>query len=170
MGEWWDNTTLMFMVGMYFARFEAKIKGFVKKRYMILLPLSIAVLVGWYILEEYVIDTFGYYQEWKYHPGYPEKLISLVTQIVLCMLFMVVLLLVNMKIEFKNKALKFLGGICFEVYLIHDVFRWSFFKGVDGDMPDAEYMILTFAASIVSAWLLSLVDRFILNYYNDYSV
>ena len=169
MGEWWYNTTLIFMVGMYFARFEAKIKGFVKKRYMILLPLSIAVLVGWYILEEYVIDTFGYYQEWKYHPGYPEKLISLVTQIVLCMLFMVVLLLVNMKIEFKNKALKFLGGICFEVYLIHDVFRWSFFKGVDGDMPDAEYMILTFAASIVSAWLLSLVDRFILNYYNDYS-
>ena len=168
MGEWWYNTTLIFMMGMYFARFETKIKAFMKKRYMILLPLSIAIFVGWYILEEYVINTFGYYQEWKYHPGYPEKLLSLVTQIILCILFMFVLLLVNMKIEFKNKVLKFLGGICFEVYLIHDVFRWSFFKGLDGDMPDAEYMLLTFAASIVCAWLLSLVDTFILNYYNDY--
>lgn len=169
MGEWWYNTTLIFMMGMYFARFETKIKAFVKKRYVILLPLSIAIFVGWYILEEYVINTFGYYQEWKYHPGYPEKLLSLVTQIILCILFMFVLLLVNMKIEFKNKALKFLGGICFEVYLIHDVFRWSFFKGLDGDMTDAEYMLLTFAASIVCAWLLSLADTFILNYYNDYS-
>lgn len=169
MGEWWYNTTLIFMMGMYFARFETKIKAFVKKRYVILLPLSIAIFVGWYILEEYVINTFGYYQEWKYHPGYPEKLLSLVTQIILCILFMFVLLLVNMKIEFKNKALKFLGGICFEVYLIHDVFRWSFFKGLDGDMPDAEYMLLTFAASIVCAWLLSLADTFILNYYNDYT-
>ena len=169
MGELWYNTTLIFMMGMYFARFETKIKAFVKKRYVILLPLSIAIFVGWYILEEYVINTFGYYQEWKYHPGYPEKLLSLVTQIILCILFMFVLLLVNMKIEFKNKALKFLGGICFEVYLIHDVFRWSFFKGLDGDMTDAEYMLLTFAASIVCAWLLSLADTFILNYYNDYS-
>ena len=169
MGEWWYNTTLIFMMGMYFARFETKIKAFVKKRYVILLPLSIAIFVGWYILEEYVINTFGYYQEWKYHPGYPEKLLSLVTQIILCILFMFVLLLVNMKIEFKNKALKFLGGICFEVYLIHDVFRWSFFKGLDGDMTDAEYMLLTFAASIVCAWLLSLADTFILNYYNDYT-
>ena len=169
MGEWWYNTTLIFMMGMYFARFETKIKAFVKKRYVILLPLSIAIFVSWYILEEYVINTFGYYQEWKYHPGYPEKLLSLVTQIILCILFMFVLLLVNMKIEFKNKALKFLGGISFEVYLIHDVFRWSFFKGLDGDMTDAEYMLLTFAASIVCAWLLSLADTFILNYYNDYS-
>ena len=55
------------------------------------------------------------------------------------------------------------------MYLIHDVFRWSFFKGLDGDMPDAEYMLFTFAASIVCAWLLSLADTFILNYYNDYT-
>ena len=169
MGEWWYNTTLEFMMGMYFARSETKIKDFMKKRYAILLPLSIALLVSWYILEEYAISAFGYYQEWKYHPGYPAKMISLVTQLILCMLFMFVLLLVNMKTEFKNKALRFLGGISFEVYLIHDVFRWSFFRGVDGDMPDAEYMILTYAASIVCAWLLSLADKFILDFYEDYS-
>ena len=169
MGEWWYNTTLIFMMGMYFARFETKIKGFMKRRYVILLPLSSAILVGWYILQKYVISTYGYYQEWKYHPGYPEKLLSLVIQIILCILFMFVLLLINMKIELKNKVLKFLGGICFEIYLIHDVFRWSFFKGLDSDMPDAEYMILTFAASIVCAWLLSLADKFILNFYNEYT-
>ena len=169
MGEWWYNTTFVFMMGICFARFETKIKDFMKKRYAILLPLSIALFVGWYLLEEYVIRTFGYYQEWKYHPGYPEKLISLVTQIILCMLFLFMVLLINLKTEFGNKVLKFLGGICFEVYLIHDVFRWALFKGVDGDMPDAEYMILTFAASIVCAWLLSLADRLILNFYYDYS-
>ena len=169
MGEWWYNTTLIFMMGMYFARFEAKIKGFMRKHFANLLLLAIALLVGWLILEEYVLRTYGYNQEWKYHPGYPEKLLTLVTQIILCMLFMLVLLLVNMKIQFKNMALKFLGGISFEIYLIHDVFRWSFFSGVDGDMPDAEYMALTFAASIVCAWLLSLADKFILDFYNTYT-
>ena len=31
MGEWWYNTTLIFMMGLYFARFETKIKAFMKK-------------------------------------------------------------------------------------------------------------------------------------------
>ena len=168
-GEWWYNTTLIFMMGMYFARFEEKIKGLMRKFFPILLPLSIVLLVGWFILEENVLSTFGYYQEWKYHPGYLDKFISLMTQMILCMLFMLTLLLLNMKVQFKNKVLKFLGGISFEVYLIHDIFRWSFFRGVDGDMPDAEYMILTYAASIVCAWLLFLADKFILDYYNTYS-
>ena len=169
MGEWWYNTTLIFMMGMYFARFEEKIKGFMRRFFPILLPLSIVLLVGWFILEENVIGTFGYYQEWKYHPGYLEKALSLVTQIILCVLFMLVILLLNMKVHFKNKVLKFLGRISLEVYLIHDVFRWMFFRGADGDMPDAEYMILTYASSIVCAWLLSLADNFILNFYNTYS-
>ena len=166
MGEWWYNTTLIFIMGFLFGKYEDPLKAFLLRRWKLLLPISVVLLIGWYILMEFVQGRFGYYREWEGHPGYPEKLLTLLVQLILCMLFVFVLLLVNLKIEFRNPVLTFLGGISLEVYLIHDVFRKGLPGGTGGQMPDLLYLALTYALTILSAWVLSKGDHFLIDRYH----
>ena len=159
MGEWWYNTTFMFIVGMFVARHEVRIRAAVEKVYKLLLPLTVLIFIGWFLLEQFVDGRFGYYREWPGHPGYPEKFITLLVQIVLCILFLSVLLLVNLKVEFHNRVLLFLSGISYEIYLIHELFREVLPGGPDGSLPDPLYLLLVYVLSVVAAWLLSFVDR-----------
>jgi len=167
MGEWWYNTTLIFVLGMLFARKEKQIFDFSTRKYNMLLPTFLVVFVAFYIFEEYILDNVGYYQEWSYHPGYPEKFITLIVQVILCAIFMYVLYLINLKVEFKNKVLSFLGGISFEIYLIHDIFRQALYR--ENKMPDWEYFLLVFVFTVLFAWLLSYIDNFLLDFYKENS-
>lgn len=168
MGEWWYNTTMLFILGMFVAKKEEKIKQIMVKWYRILLIVSVSVLWGWFVLEENVLERFGYYREWENHPGYAEKFYTLIMQVVLCVIFMFFILLLNLKIEFKNRVLKFLGGISFEVYLIHDIFRWLLLKSEKNGMSDALYIGLTFVLSIAAACIFSMVDKYLLDFYKRY--
>jgi len=165
MGEWWYNTTIIFALGMYAAKYEDRIFAFCKSKYKLLLTLSVVWLAIVYFVEEYVLDTWGYYQEWEHHPGYPEKCISLISQIVVCTAFVFVLLLINLKVKYKNRLLTFLGGISLEIYLVHDIFRQSLYK--EDKMPFAQYFVFVYALSILAAWLLSYVDKFLVDYYES---
>lgn len=162
MGEWWYNSTLTFIMGFFVAKNEEKTKSIMMKGYKILLPASVLALWGWFLLEESVLRRFGYYKEWVNHPGYPEKFYTLIMQVILCFIFMFFILLVNLKIEFKNHVLDFLGGISFEIFLIHDIFRWQFLKCVENGMPDALYLGLTFGFSVVAGWIFAKVNKYIL--------
>ncbi|MBR6173655.1 MAG: acyltransferase [Eubacterium sp.] len=159
MGEWWYNTMFLFIVGMVVARNETRIRALMEKRYAILLPLSVILFGGWSALTLFVGDHFGYYSEWPGHPGYFEKLITLLTQIILCILFLSILLVVNLKVEFHNRILRFLGGISYEIYLIHEVFREVLPGGPGGTLPDFPYLVLVYMLSIAAAWLLAFADR-----------
>jgi len=167
MGEWWYNVTLIFPIGMLVARYEAKIKTFAYKYYSEVLPFSIFLLIGCFFYEEYILDTIGYYQEWTGHPGIAAKLITLPCQVLLCLIFMWVVLLINLKLEFGNRVLKFLGGISLEIYLIHDIFRQSIYS--KDYMPNIEYFALVFILSIVAAWFLSMLDSRIYDFYESNS-
>ena len=162
MGEWWYNSTLTFILGFFVAKNEAKTKSIMMKGYKILLPASVLALWGWFLLEESVLRRFGYYREWVNHPGYPEKFYTLIMQVILCFIFMFFILLVNLKIEFKNHVLDFLGGISFEIFLIHDIFRWQFLKCVEKGMPDALYIGLTFVLSVAAGWLFAKIDKYLM--------
>ena len=162
MGEWWYNTTLIFIMGILFAKYERQIKAAMGKAWKVLLPVSVVLLAGWYILEQFIEGRFGYYQEWAGHPGYPEKLITLLVQLILCMLFMFVLLLINLKVRFGNPVLRFLGAISFEIYLIHDVYMRLLPGGVGKKLPDPAYLALTYGLSILTAWVIAKVDRSLL--------
>jgi len=165
MGEWWYNTSLIFLMGILIAKNEKTIISFIKEKYSLLLPLSIVLCVGWYYVEEFVLDTWGYYEEYRWHPGYPEKLISLLSQTILCALYIFTLLIINLKIEFKNKVLSFLGKICFEIYLIHDIFRQLIYN--KEKMPDAEYIGLVYLFTIIAAFLLYWANQFVIEFYFD---
>lgn len=162
MGEWWFNTTLIFIMGILFGKNEERLKEWMNRRWKILFPVTIVVLIGWYFFEQFIEGRFGYYREWEGHPGYGEKLITLPVQVILCALFIFFLLLLNLKVEFGNPVLRFIGSFCFELYLIHDVYRRSLPGGVGGKMPDLLYLGLTYVLAILSAWLLSKVDQYLL--------
>ena len=162
MGEWWYNTTFIFILGIVVAKHENSVKGFLMKGYKVLLPVLIVLLVGWYLLEEFMLDQFGYYKEWEGHPGYTEKFISLPFQVILCALFVFLMLHVNLKLRYSNSVLRFLGGISFEIYLIHGMFRELLPGTPDSTMSDILYMALVYILSIIGAWLLAIVDNYLL--------
>ena len=164
MGEWWYNTTLIFILGIFIAKYEERARKIMTEKYKILLPIVTVLFIGWFILEEFVLYNFGYNQEWKYHPGYPEKFISLAVQTVLCVIFILLICLINLKVCFNNRMLTFLGGVSLELYLIHGVFRWVLYTGEKFKMPDFLYLLYTFALSIVAAIGLAKVDQLILDF------
>ena len=170
MGEWWYNTTLIFIMGILIAKYEERMKNVMTKRYRILLPAATVLFIGWFLLEEVVLHNYGYYQEWKYHPGYPEKFFTLVMQIVLCAIFMFLLLLVNLKVTYRNKMLTFLGGISLELYLIHGVFQWVLYGGEWNRTQDILHIFYTYGLSITAAWGLAKVDALILDFCRKHSV
>ncbi len=162
MGEWWYNTTLIFILGIIVAKYEVQLKVFASKLYPAKLIFFAVLLTGSYFLSEYLTQHFGYYAEWEGHPGYKEKLISLLGQTLLCIVFILFLLLINIKVRFGNPVNRYLGKMSYEIYLIHDIFRRLLPAGPDGTMPDMEYIALTYLFSLICAWLLYMIDRFIL--------
>lgn len=123
MGEWWYNTTIFFLVGMYTARYYTKIIAFFKKHYKWLLPVSVVAFFLMFDLEEVVLRSFGYYKEWEGHPGYGAKFFTLIAQILVCATWLVMVLLISMKVRFKNRVLILLGKISLEIYIIHELFK-----------------------------------------------
>ncbi|MCR5591786.1 MAG: acyltransferase [Lachnospiraceae bacterium] len=170
MGEWWYNTTLIFVMGLYFSKYEKSIKAFAEKHYKILLSVMTVLLIITFIAEEIIRLTFGFYSETVNNPGYGDKLLTMVSQTLTCAVFMCVLLLINMKIRFNNRALVFLGGISFEIFLIHDAFVELLPGGLEGTMPDMEYIGLTMVLGVLSGWILSIADKYLVGYFGDGSV
>lgn len=123
MGEWWYNTTIFFLAGLFMAKYYDKVLAFLKKHYKWLLPVSIVAFLATFGLEEIVLHTFGYYQEWEGHPGYGAKAITLLAQTIACATWLLMLLLISMKVRVKNILLVLLGKISLEIYIIHDLFK-----------------------------------------------
>ena len=169
MGEWWYNTTLIFILGIFIAKYEERVKRIMKEKYRILLVAATFLLIGWFFLEEFVLNHFGYYQEWKYHPGYPEKFITLAVQVVLCVIFIFLICLINLKVCFKNRMLTFFGGISLELYLIHGVFLWELYGGEGAEKPDFLYFFYSYGLSIVAAMGLAKLDQLLLNFGKSHS-
>lgn len=149
MGEWWYNTTIFFLVGFYVAKYYDKITTFMKKHYKWLLPVSILVFLLTFGVEEKVLRSFGYYKEWEGHPGYGAKLITLIAQMLTCAVWLLMVLLINMKVQFKNKILILLGKISLEIYIIHELFK--LYLVYNYEREDAVLFLWVLVCSIAAA-------------------
>lgn len=126
-GEWWYNSTITFVMGTLFARFRSRITAFLEKKYRLLLPITIILFFVIFAIEEVVRNVFGYYHESLVVDGINDKVVTLIAQSILCIIFVFLVLLVNMKITIGNKALKALSVISTELFLIHNLFLHSVF-------------------------------------------
>lgn len=121
-GEWWYNTTIMFSFGGLFARFYRPVTEFIKKNYIVVLAVSLVLFCASFIFEERMLSEYGYYEIKTFNGLISGQLITYIAQTILCILYIWLLILINLKIKYGNKLLSFIGIISLELYMIHDLF------------------------------------------------
>lgn len=169
-GEWWYNCVFLFPVGIIFAKFEDKIIPHLKKHYWVYLVAALLLFYPLYIYSGFICNIFGYYGDnWGAPDTVFRRRVSLLSQVFLTTEFVFTVLLINMKVAFGNKFLKFMGTITLEFYLIHglyvELFGWQF----DGGVPSPHhikyvlvYVLVVFALGVPSAMLLKRLHGIIL--------
>jgi len=121
-GEWWYNTTWAFFVGMSVAKFKDNVITFAKKWYKLLLSGMLVLFVGLYMATTYMLGHAGYWMEWPGHRGYLEKVLTFGVQCPTVIVFVLLLFLISMKVQFGNRILTFLSVVAIEVYLLQNIF------------------------------------------------
>lgn len=121
-GEWWFNSTIVFNMGILFARFKDRIVAFLKKRYSIFLSVTAVLFPILFVIEEKINHRYGYYQSAIKISGVNCILVTLIAQSTLAVIFTFLILLINMKITFNSVILKFISSISVELFLIHGIF------------------------------------------------
>ncbi|MBQ6695859.1 MAG: acyltransferase [Lachnospiraceae bacterium] len=168
MGEWWYNSSIVFVFGMLVAKYEREILRIAKKHYMWLLPVAILVFVGMYILSENIVENVGYYCEWDGYQGYKEKAITAFVQSMTCILFMMMIVLICMKVKFYNIIMDFVGKISLALYIIHDLIKQNVLNMYE-EISEPVFFLIVFVYSFVMASILHfLVNTKLIECWMDY--
>lgn len=161
-GEWWYNSAHMFIVGLWFAKFESSIVKHVKKWYWIYLPVMFVGAFVLFGLSEKAQAVFSYYGDtWDAPDTIFRRIVCLVSQGAAGIAFTFTTFLITMKVRIGNPILKFMGGITLEFYLIHGLFVELFCYSFTGKGPGlyyikdvALYVLVVLVLSVPSAWIL----------------
>lgn len=153
-GEWWYNTSLVFWMGMVFAKWKDSILKSFRKYYPLWLTGVGAAFTALYFATKYMLKTYSYWSETPADPGYLDKLRCLGVQLPMVITFMLLVVLVGMKIKTGNRAMSFLGKISLELYLIHNLFLKNLLM-ISGT---AMYTLSVITASVIAAALLHELD------------
>lgn len=159
-GEWWYNSTIVFVMGIWVAHFKDRILTFAKKHYRGLLITASVLLVVAYVIEEYVRMVFGYYSVTPIDRRISNEAITLYAQMVLCLIFTWVVLLLNLKISLGNRVLQGISIISMEIFLLHGIFLQCVFDA--SQMSEAMLYIAVLVCGIAAAILVHLLDKAIL--------
>ena len=182
-GEWWVNSAPAFLIGMIFARFENKIRTWLKNLYWLKLCFVLILMTAFYNLTQFGLSNFGYWSEFSGQgEGTFNKLISYFMQIPESMWLTITLFVIMLKYEVCNPVLKFFGKYSLETYMMNLIailsFRFLLYTSDSIKNPFALkpyyfagrlnlllYAFAVFAASIllglVYRWLCSRVNKLI---------
>ena len=119
-GEWWYNSTSVFIFGLLFARFREKITGFFRKHYKVLIVLFTVLMVVTFYISVCCVLRLGYYR--KDSLALYSSIVTLISQTAACLSFTVFVLLIHMKLSIGNRALKYMSTLSLELFLIHGYF------------------------------------------------
>lgn len=157
-GEWWYNSTITFAFGLLFARFRKELSELFDRYHTALTAVSAVLTVGFTYASFYAVEHFGYY-----HEGFPtyvrDAMITLVIQMVTCIVFVVFVLLLNMRVSIGNRVLEYLGRIQLPLFLVHGYFVYSIFKHTP--MSDFVRFAAVLASGIVCASVITPVSDFL---------
>lgn len=158
-GEWWYNSTIAFVFGMIFARFKDGITAFFNRHYKVILVLAIILVVVTFYIQLYTLVRYGYYDERMY--GKYGRLLTLLAQMLFCLVFTTFVLLLNMKITIGNRVLNYISGISVELYLIHGFFVERIFGNVK--MGDITRFAVVITCSIACTAIVSPAIKWLVN-------
>lgn len=159
-GEWWYNSTIAFIMGLLFARFNNQIFSFIKRHYLPKLICTILLFIISFFYEEYFNNIYGYYRSTVIVSGINGKLITLLSQMLTCVLFVLVIVFINVKITFGNRILKFISSISLELFLIHGLFIRSIVDFTKFSSFIGCAIVITLA--IISAYALHMADKLVI--------
>ncbi len=154
-GEWWYNSTAVFIFGMLFARFKVRLTGIMNRYYRILLPVfSILTAISTFACT-FAVIRYGFYDTVR------DQIITLLIQISGCLIFTVFILLLNLHITIGNKVISYLSTISVELFLIHGYFVNRIFGDVR--MNDFLRYAVVIACSVAATALITPPVHFIKN-------
>ncbi|MDD6339259.1 MAG: acyltransferase family protein [Butyrivibrio sp.] len=167
-GEWWYNSTILFSVGILIAKYREKFLERAGKRYVANLVTTVMVFAAAMVLDYLFIKYVGYYAETDYSMGYFEKFTTLLVQTVAVISFVYIVLLINMRVKFGNRPLKFISKISFEIYLMHGMIVYLFENSfINKTMPYALIYFIVFVLSILAGFLFNLLFTLLIRLWNS---
>lgn len=120
-GEWWYNSILLFPLGLLFGRFEAQVTAFLKRGHWLWLLLSLAAVILLFNQSEWLnAHAWGYYGAGSMKV--PHRLMSAALQWLVALAYVAFCFILMMKVRFGNGALRWMGGMTLEFYLMHGLF------------------------------------------------
>ena len=158
-GEWWYNSTIVFVFGLWYARFRDKVNLFFEKYGLVLLLVFAGAFLVSFQAAARAVRIHGYYQSVR------SAEITYACQTAACLTFSVFVLLLNRKIRLGNRALTFVSGLRIELFLIHGYFVHLVYDHLR--MPDILRYALVPACSLVCAGALAPVLRKLVRWITD---
>ncbi len=160
-GEWWYNTSFVFVIGILVAKYQEQLKKFAQKIYVVILPGLVLAFILLMKLNLYCLGNYSYWSEFV--PGrnhIKDKFICLLVQLPMVVVFVLLILVIMMKVKFANPMLAFLGSISLEVYLIHNLFLTRLRNGTSIEITnDFLFVIITIIGSIVVASMIHWINH-----------
>lgn len=168
---YWFNSSLVFIAGILFAKFERPVMEFFKKFFWVVLVVLIVALVFGFNTS-LQMDGFLGSSEATYNNPY-LKLITALMQSLTGLILSLLLIVINLKIEYRNSLLGKMGSVTLGFYLIHplfcDIFSWN------TPFPDLRktlyvkniplYVLVVFVTSIIATiilyWLYGLLNKLV---------
>ena len=148
-GEWWYNTTLLFPLGMYAAMYGKRLEEIAKKRWVVLCVGSFAVCAALFAANLWMLDNVSYYA------GYAESFACLGVQLPCVAAFVAFIALLLLKVRFDNAALRLLGSMTLEIYLIHNLFVEGYNGGFVYIESRSMYVLCTIVSALAVAYVLN---------------
>ena len=152
-GEWWYNSTIAFVFGALYARFQ-QIDRFLFRHAGAFCILSILLFAAALYGSVYTVRRYGYYDGNR-----SSAMITLASQTAVCLVFLLMILVVNMNLSIGNRALRYVSRISLELYLIHGWFLDLFFDGMR--LSDPLRYALVILCSLLAASVLCPPDRWL---------
>ncbi|WP_300279053.1 acyltransferase family protein [Peptacetobacter sp.] len=140
-GEWWYNATYCFLIGIIFANYEKYLINIIRKYYLIVTTILLTSFIYTFISNIHKSNIY----------------MAMISSI----LFVLVCPCILMKCELNSRILKFLGGISYEIYLVHRMFL-DILMGMSNKYL---YLLICISMSILLAYLFSIFSKKIVNTY-----
>ena len=139
----WYDTILCFPAGMYFSYYKSKIEKYIlnKKKYLYILSLAFLTFVLLYFL----------------HIDYP----SIIVYNLISLLFVFIIMIISIKIEFNNCVFEYLGKRLFWIYILQRI-PMIVFKDL------FNYQIYFIICIIITIIMSEILYRFTNKLYNKY--
>lgn len=144
-GFWWYNSCLPFIVGLLWGKHKKKIDDFINRYYFIILIILTILL---FISHQYDFLLGNFKIEDRYSYTFVANLDNII--------FTLYFILLIKKINFSNKYLLFLGGISFELYMIHGLIMSILSRYmISSTINDIIYTSFILIFSVLSAWFIN---------------